>query len=139
MKNETQNKGNLGTLKAQLDLYQKGFVVLVPSGEHYPFDLVAYKEGSFKRIQVKYRKLNKYGSVEIPFRSVWSNKSGAHINFIDKKEIDLFCIYCPETDKCYYFNPNLFENKSSVFFSLKYPEKGRKEGIRLLKDFEEIG
>ena len=71
-----------------------------PLGEHFPFDLVAYKNGIFKRIQVKYRKLKK-GYLEIHFESAWSNSSGTHNKPIDKNEIDLYCVYCPDTDKCY--------------------------------------
>ncbi len=33
----------------------RGFVVLFPATEHAPFDLVTYEDGSFQRIQVKYR------------------------------------------------------------------------------------
>ena len=50
----TKNKGDLGVLKAQLDLFEQGFTVRVPLTEHLPFDLVAYKEGEFRRVQVKY-------------------------------------------------------------------------------------
>ena len=51
----TKNKGDLGVLKAQLDLYEKGYLTLIPNTEHSAFDLVAYKDGTFKRVQVKYR------------------------------------------------------------------------------------
>lgn len=34
-------------------------MILNPETEHAPFDIVAYKEGIFKRVQIKYRKLKK--------------------------------------------------------------------------------
>jgi hypothetical protein len=37
----TKDKGDLGVLKAQLDLFEQGFAILVPLTEHCPFDLVA--------------------------------------------------------------------------------------------------
>jgi len=37
----TKEKGDLGVLKAQLDLFEQGFLILNPVTEHAPFDLVA--------------------------------------------------------------------------------------------------
>lgn len=51
----TKDKGDLGTAKAHADLVGQGFVVLFPATEHAAFDLVAYKDSRFFRIQVKYR------------------------------------------------------------------------------------
>ena len=42
----TKQKGDLGVLKAQLDLFEQGFILLNPMTEHAPFDLVAYKDKS---------------------------------------------------------------------------------------------
>jgi hypothetical protein len=58
MKHHTKSKGDLGVLKAQVDLYEKGYMILHPQTEHAPFDLVVYKDKNFKRVQVKYRNLN---------------------------------------------------------------------------------
>lgn len=108
IKHHTKNKGDLGVLKAKLDLLEQGYLILNPETEHAPFDIVVYKAGSFKRIQVKYRKLNSKGVLEIPFRNSYSYSKGVVTKHIDKNEIDVFAIYCPDTDKCYYFNPRKF-------------------------------
>jgi hypothetical protein len=62
MNHHTKHKGDLGILKAQVDLYQKGYMILNPATEHAPFDIVIYKDGMFKRVQVKYRELNSKGA-----------------------------------------------------------------------------
>ena len=74
----TKEKGDLGVLKAQLDLYEQGFMILSPMTEHAPFDLVAYRKGNYHRIQVKYRKLDRYGKLDIKFSTCWTDKT-AHI------------------------------------------------------------
>ena len=51
----TKDKGDLGTAKAHADLVERGFMVLFPATEHAEFDLVAYRDNVFHRIQVKYR------------------------------------------------------------------------------------
>ena len=65
----TKNKGDLGVLKVKVDLVEQGFLILNPETEHAPFDIVIYKNGVFRTVQVKYRKLMRNGVLEIPFRS----------------------------------------------------------------------
>ena len=55
-------------MKAKLDLFEQGFLILNPETEHAPFDIAIYKDGQFKSVQVKYRSLNKRGALEISFR-----------------------------------------------------------------------
>jgi hypothetical protein len=69
----TKEKGDLGVLKAQLDLFEQGFLILNPVTEHAPFDLVAYKDWQFQRVQVKYKSVDKTGSITVHFRSCWAD------------------------------------------------------------------
>ena len=94
----TKLKGDLGVLKAQLDLFEQGFTILVPQTEHGPFDLAVYKDGEFRRVQVKYRTVDRFGKIDAKFSTCWNDKHGTHIVPIDKSEVDLYCIYCPDTD-----------------------------------------
>jgi hypothetical protein len=61
----TKNKGDLGLVQAMADLTAKGWAILVPLTEHEAFDLVAYRDGRFLRVQVKYRAAVN-GVIEIP-------------------------------------------------------------------------
>ena len=50
----TKQKGDLGVLKAQVDLFEQGFTILAPLTEHSPFNLVAYREfGSNATLRVE--------------------------------------------------------------------------------------
>jgi hypothetical protein len=104
----TKQKGDLGVLKAQVDLFEQGFTVLVPLTEHSPFDLVAYRDGEFRRVQVKYRKLDKSGKMDIKFSTCWTDKHGTHTVPVNKSEVDIYCVFCPDTDECYYLDPARF-------------------------------
>jgi hypothetical protein len=101
----TKDKGDLGVAKAYADLVAKGFVVLFPATEHAPFDLVAYRDGSFHRLQVKFRTATA-GAVKVQLRSNWTDRHGTHIQAMDKRAVDFVCIYCPDTDLCYYLRPS---------------------------------
>jgi hypothetical protein len=125
----TKSKGDLGVAKAHADLVGQGFIVLFPTTEHAPFDLVAYGgDGEFHRIQVKYRSARS-GVVSVSFRAIWSDRAGVHVQPIDKGAIDLVCIYCPETDECYYVRPA--DYGGSVTVRVVPAPNGQRAGVTL--------
>src|SRR3954464_14394518 len=85
----TKNKGDLGILYAQLDLAKKGYGVLTPLTEHEAFDLVAYKDDRFYRVQVKYRAAVN-GRIDARFSTVWADRHGLHTRLIDKSSVDVY-------------------------------------------------
>lgn len=127
----TKTKGDFGVLKCQVSLAEQGYTILNPATEHAPFDLVAYKDGVFKRIQVKYRTM-KNGILQVRMATFWSDRNGTHTQPIDKNEVDLFCIYCPNTDRCYYFSPK--DCKSNFTLRIEEP-KNKVEGIHYANDY----
>ena len=122
----TKDKGDLGVAKAYADLVTKGFMVLFPATEHAPFDLVAYEAGTFLRVQVKYRSA-RAGAVRLNLRSTWSDRNGVHTSPMDKEAIDAVCVYCPETDECYYIRPA--EHGVSVALRITPSKNGQQKRI----------
>lgn len=122
----TKDKGDLGVAKAFADLVDKGFMVLFPATEHAPFDLVAYRDDRFVRVQVKYRSMRS-GKVFVDFRSIWSDRNGAHKKMVDKSAIDALCVYCPDTDECYYVRPSDF--RQSVTLRVTPSRNNQKVGV----------
>ena len=129
----TKSKGDLGVLKAQVDLFEQGFTVCVPLTEHSPFDLVAYKDGEFRRVQVKYRALTKNGALEIKFSTCWADSHGTHTVPIDKNEVDLYCVYCPNTDEYYYLEPKKFGSNMSL--RVETPKNRQAKRVNFAVDF----
>ena len=132
----TKEKGDLGVLKAQVDLFEQGFTIFSPQTEHSPFDLVAYKNGEFRRVQVKYRSKDQYGKIDIKFSTCWTDRNGTHTVPVDKTEIDLYCVYCPDTDECYYLEPGKFG--SNVSLRVETPKNGQRTGINFAADFRRV-
>lgn len=131
----TKYKGDLGVLKVKVDLYLQGYLVLVPETEHAPFDLVIYKNRIFQTVQVKFRNLTRNGVLEIPFRSSYSTSKGVKTKSADKKLINVYAIYCPQTDGCYYFDPSKYNKSISlrVNTSLNNQAKGIHPATGFLK------
>ena len=136
MYHHTKNKGDLGVLKAQVDLHQKGYMILIPHTEHSPFDLVVYKDGYFKRVQVKYRELTSRGILEVRFRSSYCNTKGIVTSVVEKNEIDVYCVYCPQTDECYYFDPEKFDKSLSL--RVEATKNNQSHNVKFAKDYREV-
>ncbi len=132
----TKDKGDLAVAKAHADLASKGQIVLFPTTEHAPFDVVAYRDGVFRRIQVKYRTARRRGAVEVDFQSVWSDRHGVHKKPMDKGSIDVICIYCPETDECYYLRPQDF--RSSATLRMTPSKNGQRSGVLDAASFRDL-
>jgi len=132
----TKDKGDLGVLKAQADLNQQGYQILVPLTEHAPFDIVVYRNGKFKRVQVKYKSLDTEGKLEINFRSNWADRKGTHTKIVDKKSIDLYCVYCPETDECYYIDPKKF--RGTACLRVKTPKNNQRKFVKMAFDYRRV-
>jgi PD-(D/E)XK endonuclease len=132
----TKDKGDLGVAHAIADLADQGFVVLTALTEHAPFDLVAYGAGAFIRVQVKYRALSSSGTIEVQFRRIWSDANGRHVQHVEKDEIDVVCIYCPDTRSCYYIDPKQFGR--SVTLRVVPSRNGQARHIWLASDFSSV-
>jgi hypothetical protein len=131
----TKDKGDLGVAKAHADLASQGFTVLFPATEHAPFDLVAYADGEFHRLQVKYRSA-RAGAVTVKFRSMWADRDGTHTTPMDKGAVDWVCIYCPESDACYYVRPDA--HGSSVTLRIVASRNGQHVGVLDAAAFREL-
>lgn len=134
----TKTKGDLGVLKAQADLCEKGFLVCFPMSEHAPFDLVAYRDRKFKRVQVKSRSLNKNGSLTIRFEHSYSDSKGVHTKRVDLDEIDCYCVWCIDLNRCFYFSSNLAKTRSTLSLRVKPPMNNQSAKIRFADDFQEV-
>ncbi|WP_367389101.1 group I intron-associated PD-(D/E)XK endonuclease [Lewinella sp. LCG006] len=135
-KHHTKSLGDLGILKAQLDLFEKGFIVAIPQTEHAPFDLMIHKGGVSRTVQVKARSVDSRGNLNINFSSTYSDSKRMHNVAVDKKYIDIYCVYCPDTDKCYYFDPNQF-NKS-VCLRVEIPKNNQRQNVNFADDYCQV-
>src|SRR3954471_9913381 len=113
MRHNTKDKGDLGLAMVIADLTKKGCYICLPISEHLPFDLVVVNnEGNIARVQVKYRTAVN-GTVEVPLRSVYSNSQGARAVRNDFSKFDAYAIYCPDTEKVYYYPVSEVGGKTS--------------------------
>lgn len=136
-KHHTKDKGDLGVLKAAADLQEKGFSILFPVSEHQHFDLVAYKDTQFKRVQVKYRSVYK-GALTITFKGAFVDKKGIHYNKMHLEEVDVFAVYCPELNQVFYVSATELVDKKTFALRVEAPKNGQMKGINLSRDYLQV-
>ena len=97
MGHHTKDKANVATAKALLDLTVKEYEVLTPFSDHLPFDLAAYKDGKFFKIQVKY-------SVDgmVHGQTSWTDRTGTHHRKYTQGMFDYYAMYLPAVDVVVY-------------------------------------
>ena len=128
----TKTKGDVGVLHAQIDLAERGYGILWPLSEHEPFDLVAYRGRDFCRIQVRYRAAVR-GRIQVRFRSSWADKHGSHTLAMEKEDVDVVCVFCPDTRRCYYIDPRKFS--LGVTLRLAPARNNQTKGVLPAEDF----
>jgi hypothetical protein len=82
------------------ELVKRGYRVLIPYGVNHRYDLVIDAGDRFLRAQCKTGRLRD-GVIHFKTASVRVNTRRTFITPYDAEQIDLFLIYCPETDRVY--------------------------------------
>ena len=104
---------------------------MVPWGENHRYDLVAEKDNSFLRIQVKFVSPRR-GCLTVPLRSANNWKAVKY----SKKEIDLIAAYNPENEKMYFIPLELFENTATINLRLSSSKNNQKRGVIPAEKYE---
>ena len=108
---------------------------MLPLTEHEAFDIVAYRDGRFVRIQVKYRAAVD-NCVVVGFRSSWADRRGVHTVPMDKNAVDYVCIYCPDTKQCYYVDPKHYDRELRL--RLAPSRNNQRKGVHFADAFTDL-
>lgn len=76
------------------------------------------------------------GAVSLNLRSSWSDRHGVHSSPIDETAVEAICIYCPETDECYYIRPA--DHGASVALRITPAKNGQQKRILDASAFREL-
>jgi hypothetical protein len=97
----TNEKGDIGLANIIMDVINKGYFVFLPFSDSTEVDLiVADKCMKLKRLQIKYRAINKLGCIEVVTSTCINGKSVP----VDLSKTDIWAIYCPDNKEIYYIN-----------------------------------
>ena len=130
----TIDKGNITELKVAARLAELGYTVLFPHGGNATFDLVAYKDGQFSRIQCKAGREKERGVFQ--FNTVRTNGSNGVTRGYNSDEIDFFASWDFKRETMYLMR---VEDAPGGRASLRVaPTKnGQEKGVRMAGDYKD--
>ena len=96
---DTNQVGDVSLAAVLTALCKAGKVVLLPWGAGQRYDLVIDEKGNFSRVQVKTGRLARDGTA-VTFRTA-NYVKGRFKHY--QGEIELFGVYCPETERVYWY------------------------------------
>jgi len=132
----TKVKGDIGLSKVIADLTVKGCVPCIPLSEHQPYDLIAVlPSGTSIKIQVKYARLKKNGTIEMKFKTSWADKNGNHTNYYKESDFDYHAVYCPEKETVVYV-PN--DRKCPTVIRFDETANNQNKNVKWATDFINI-
>jgi len=137
----SKHKGTIAETKVVADLYQKGISVAIVVDDLLPIDLIGIKNNKLYKIQVKYSKLkvndsNKSSTVELSLRRCMSNKNLLYTKYYTSEEVDIFALYVPEIDQCFYIKSDILKtHKTSFILRDILPKNNQYKKVNLMKDY----
>lgn len=131
----TNEKGNRGLANVILDVTNKGYFSFLPFTDTTNVDLIIGDEDmKLYRIQVKYSKVDKTGVIKVSTSNVVDRKR-VPVKF---DHIDLWGIYCPDTNEVYYVSKSeLVKIKSAMCLRVSSP-KQKSPFTHYAKDYLDI-
>lgn len=114
-------------------LLRRGFKVLQPCGFNHRYDLVLDLDGEFVRVQIKTGRLRR-GRVVFKTSSVTSNTHGSASRCYDAADIDVFLVYCEETDGIYAV-PVAQASRGEMCLRVARTGNGQEAGIRWASEY----
>ena len=82
---------------------------------------------------MKYRKVDQSGKIDVKFSTSWADRQGTHTVAIDKSQVDVYCIYCPDSDECYYIDPRTFGLNASL--RVRAPKNNQVKNVKFAADY----
>jgi len=135
----TKDKGDIAEASVIADLVKQGYKVALPIGENLPFDLIAIRQDySLVRIQVKYRKIERSGTVNVKLASTWKNSRLTRVIDYDPATLDYFAIYCPDVDAVAYVPISEVSTQRHFSLRVKSPRNNQTKGIRWFDEYSSL-
>ena len=133
----SNDKGYLAEVAVALHAARLGIPALLPWSGHARYDLVFDVRGALLRVQCKWARLERGGSV-ISVRCGGSRHAprGYVRSTYASDEFDLLGIYCRELDRCYLLPIELVSGKHQVQLRLRPPGNGQRSGVILAEQYQ---
>jgi prevent-host-death family protein len=131
------DKGAIAEMKIATAAVELGVPVLRPVTEHCRFDLAFEVSGRLLRVQCKWGRLIREGSViQVKLQSSRCTPAGDVRASYTDDELDLLGVYCGELDRCYLLPRELAVRRNEISLRVTPPLNGQRACLNTASEFE---
>ena len=131
----TKDKGDIGLTIIIADLVREGWFVSLPLQEHSPYDLIATKGSTIRRIQVKYRTEDKHGALEVTLRNSWGNSKKGAVRSARYSATDVDTIAVTNGDKIGYLDMKEVGHQDTFKIRIRPSKNNQFKKCRTIEEF----
>jgi hypothetical protein len=131
----TKRKGNIGEAKVIADLLEQGIEVALPFGDSLPFDLIAVGPSlQLWKVQVKFARAYR-GVIRVKNWRQSENTQHRYERIYTSAQVDVFAVYCPDTDSVYYVSQEEIGAKAAFYLRVVPTKNQQRSGVHWHKDY----
>ena len=131
----TKRKGNVGEAKVIADLLEQGIEVTLPFGDNLPFDLIAVgPDLRLWKVQVKFASAHQ-GVIRIKNWRQSENTQRRYERSYTPAQVDVFAVYCPDTDLVYYVSQREIGQKAAFHLRMTPAKNQQIVGVHWHEDY----
>lgn len=133
---DTRKIGDIAEYKFITYCLENNFEVCKPINSGLQYDLIVKIKNEFKKIQIKSRCMVNGKITDITRCKLQANRKKPLIDYTKDDLIDLFIVYCPDTNM--FYNIPLEELKKLKVMTLRVEssKNNQTSGVRLAKNYE---
>jgi hypothetical protein len=131
----TKSKGNVGEAKVVADLLEQGIEVAIPFGDNLPFDLIAVgPDLQLWKVQVKFASAHQ-GVIRVKNWRQSENTRRRYERIYTYEQVDVFAIYCPDTELVYYVHQSEIGKKAAFHLRIAPAKNQQALGVHWHEDY----
>jgi prevent-host-death family protein len=133
---DPNHKGNVAEAAIAAAAVKLGIEVLRPQLEHGRYDLVFEIGSRFLRVQCKWARLEREGSVVYVQLASSRHTPGGYVRTTySADEIDAVAVYCEDLDECYLLPIDLVAGRNALHLRLKSTRNGQRAALNWAADY----
>ena len=110
---DRKTKGRLAEVKVVAYFIENSYEIYLPFSNNSKYDLIAYKDGSLKRVSVKYTSAKRIsGAWAVEMRQISRRNKYIHIEKFDKARYDIVAVYIGPEDRVVIIEANQVNTRS---------------------------
>lgn len=127
----TNQKGDIGELRFELESRIKGYNVAKVTHQDCPYDYIIERNGNLERVQVKFREIDTDDTIKIALTARSYNNRRNYT----PENIDYFAVYIGDLDRIVYIPIADFFGKADIRLKNNPPKNNQVKNVNFIQSY----